>query len=132
MSSSSAQKSDQFAPFFFPNVEACNGEFVDISGVFHPVFKQTFDANGGVHFKGHFNANGEGVGQTTGTTYLWRDAINEHFNAAVGEVSTFHQSFKLIAKGGESSGHANVAGVFVINAQGDVTVDIFSVTVNCN
>ena len=65
-----------------------------------PVFKVTEDGNGGFHLKGHFNATGIGIGQTSGATYNWNDAINEEDNfRAPRETFTSQRSPELIGRG---------------------------------
>lgn len=119
-------------PFSIDNQEVCNGELVDFAGFLHVLYRMHIDRAGGIHCKLHFNAKGEGIGKTTGASYLFIDGDNESIYFDDSEVITFQRSFKLIGKGQVSSGHMLMKTTFVINGKGVDVLDITHDKVKCN
>lgn len=124
--------SPQFFPFTFLGVGICT-ELVDVTGQFHPVFKFTEDGNGGFHFKGHFNATGIGIGQTSGATYNWNDAINQEDNfRAPQETFTFQQSLELIGRGSAANFRLRALFHVTVTPNGVVKITADNFTVDCS
>lgn len=124
--------SPQFFPFEFPGVAICT-ELVDVTGQFHPVFKFTEDGNGGIHFKGHFNATGIGIGQSTGAIYNWNDAINQEDNfRAPQETFTFQQSLELIGRGQAANYRLRALFHVTVTPNGVVNITADNFTVDCS
>ena len=118
----------RFLPFSF-TVGGC-GEPVLVTGAFHDHFQLQSDAAGGTHFKGHVNAVGVGVGQLTGATYNWNDAIDEQGSFRGAEQTfTSVRSVRLIGRGSapelriQARFHITVTPTGVVS----VIVDDFSV-----
>jgi len=124
--------SPQFFPFNFPGIPICT-ELVDVTGQFHPVFKFTEDGNGGVHFKGHFNATGIGIGQLSGATYNWNDAINFEDNfRGPQETFTDQRSLELIGRGQAANFRLRALFHVTVTPNGVVNITADNFTVTCN
>ncbi len=119
-------------PFSIYDQEVCNGELVDFTGFLHVLSRMHVDGAGNKHCKLHFNAKGEGIGKTTGASYLFIDGDNESVYFDDSKIITFQQSFKLIGKGQVSSGHMHIKMTFVINGKGVDVLDITHDKVKCN
>jgi hypothetical protein len=123
--------SPQFFPFNFP-VLICT-EVVDVTGVFHPVFQFTADGNGGFHFKGHIDATGIGIGQSTGATYNWNDAINsEDSFRGLQETFTSQESTELIGRGQAANFRLHFLFHVTVTPNGVVNITADNFTVVCN
>jgi hypothetical protein len=124
--------SPQFFPFEFLGVSICT-ELVDVTGQFHPVFKFTADGNGGFHFKGHFNATGIGIGQSTGAIYNWNDAINEEDNfRAPQETFTSQRSLELIGRDQAANFRLRALFHVTVTPNGVVNITADNFTVDCS
>jgi hypothetical protein len=127
-----ASASPQFFPFNFPAFPACT-ELVDVTGVFHPVFRTHSDGNGGFHFKGHFNATGIGIGLTSGAIYNWNDAINAEDNfRAPQETFTSQQSLELIGRSQADNFRLRFLFHVTVTPNGVVNITADNFTVDCN
>jgi hypothetical protein len=123
--------SPRFFPFDFPGIQICT-ELVDVTGQFHPVFKVTEDGHGGFHFKGHFNATGIGIGQSSGATYNWNDAINEEDNfRASQETFTSQRSLELIGRGQAANFRLHFLFHVTVTPDGIVNINADNFTVVC-
>jgi len=123
--------SPRFFPFDFPDIPICT-ELVDVTGQFHPVFKVTEDGNGGFHFKGHFNAIGIGIGQSSGARYNWNDAINEEDNfRAPQETFTSQESLELIGQGRAANFRLHFLFHVTVTPNGVVNITADNFTVIC-
>jgi hypothetical protein len=123
------------SPVFFPFnfvVAACN-ELVDVTGQFHPVFRFHEDGDGGTHFKGHFNAEGIGIGLTSGAIYNWNDAINfeENFRGPQ-QTFTDQQSLELIGRGQATNFRLRFLFHVTVTPNGVVHIGADKFTVDCN
>lgn len=124
--------SPQFFPFNFPGIPICT-ELVDVTGQFHPVFQFTADGNGGFHFKGHFNATGIGIGESSGATYNWNDAINfEDSFRAPQETFTFQRSLELIGRGQAANFRLSALFHLIVTPNGVLNITADKFTVVCN
>jgi len=126
-----AVASPRFFPFDFPGIQICT-ELVDMTGQFHPVFKLTEDGQGGFHFKGHFNAIGIGIGQSSGATYNWNDAINEEDNfRAPQETFTSQRSLELIGRGQAANFRLHFLFHVTVTPDGVANINADNFTVVC-
>ena len=126
-----AVASPRFFPFDFPGIQICT-ELVDMTGQFHPVFKLTEDGQGGFHFKGHFNATGIGIGQSSGATYNWNDAINEEDNfRAPQETFTSQRSLELIGRGQAANFRLHFLFHVTVTPDGVANINADNFTVVC-
>ncbi len=129
--SSTAGPGDVFFPFSFPGVATC-AELVDVEGFFHPVFQFTADGAGGFHSKGHFNATGIGVGQSTGAIYNWNDAINFESNfRPPQETFTSQQSLLLVGRGDAVNQRLKALFHVTVTPNGVVNITADSFTQEC-
>ena len=112
-------------PFAFA-VPTCD-ELVNITGFFHVVFRSTTSASGNTSDGIHLNAEGIGVGATTGARYLWNDVINItqniHGDGESGVISN-PQTTELIGQGGVSDIRFRSRFHLTFNANGDLTAEI--------
>ena len=110
-------------PFAF-GVSTCD-ELVNITGFFHVVVTSTISASGNTSDRLHINAEGVGIGATSGAIYLWNDAINVtqniHGGGESGVISN-PQTTELIGQGGVSDIHFRARFHVTVNANGDLTV----------
>jgi hypothetical protein len=111
-------------PFAF-SVNTCD-ETVDLSGVYHVVVASTTSASDNTTDRFHINAKGTGVGETSGATYQWNDAINQTQNIrdGAGIVISAPQTTALVGQGGVSDIHFRARFHVTVNANGDLTVVI--------
>ncbi|MDH3244714.1 MAG: hypothetical protein OEM26_08875 [Saprospiraceae bacterium] len=111
----------------------CTGEDVEFTGVVHYSDHGTITPSGNalVHF--HFNfSNMTGTGVDSGIKYQCVTAYNEKFNETAGLAASIHITQNMIAQGNNPSLIFDIDGVFVVNPNGEVTVDFFNVTIGCH
>ena len=124
-------KSSTSFPFGFFN--ECTGE--NVSGVVEQ--KSTIqlftDANGGFHLLIHDVFTGRAVGETSGVQYVGPQS--EHVSALdrSGEQFEFtdQRSFRFISEGGSDNLLVNVLIHLTVTPNGDVTSQVFQVTLDC-
>ena len=108
-------------------------EIVALSGVVHLVFSVTTDASGGLHIDTHSNNQGvSGIGLMTGDKYqaTGGNRFNSNTNGGASEA-TFVDSFGLIGQGPGNNFVIQETAHMTINANGDVTANISSLTAAC-
>jgi hypothetical protein len=106
-------------------------EDVNVTGKFHFVFRLDKITNSGRISGGlHLDAQGTGVGLSSGEKYLWRDNWTEQLNYNITTGSAGHQTFRhrlrIIGTGGAPSYNTIEVISVTVNANGVVTVDKFS------
>jgi len=107
-------------------------ENVSVTGKFHFVFRADNITNSG-RFSGglHLDAQGTGVGLSSGAKYLWRDNWTEQLNYSITTGDAGHQTFRhnlrIIGTGGAPSFNIIEVISVTVNANGVVTVDKFSI-----
>lgn len=121
-------------PRFFPFsalIGTC-GEIVSVTGSFHEISRFSQDGAGGFHFTSHINATGIGIGQTTGATYLWNDAINQQGSfRGPQETFTSQQSFSLIGRGDAPDLSVRALFHVTVTPQGVVNITVDSYETDC-
>ncbi len=122
-----------FFDFNFTIFDGCNGEFVDFVTKRKHVFNTTFDASGGVHVGVHRAWWGTGVGQTTGTVYSFNWPRQEQFYAPGPFPEIFSQRIanNLVRRGSADNRIFSLTLHVTVNANGDVTADVFDLTLTC-
>ncbi len=106
----------------------CTGELVEISGTIH-LINQT-QADGSVI--GHFNyQNVTGVGLTSGITYQTTAVDHMRLSAPFPSSITSVQSFQLIGRGSESNLLVQMLYHITVNENGEVTVSIDDLNMQC-
>ena len=117
---------------FIPCADGGNGELVVFEGFLHSLTAETFDRNGGVHIKTHFQPQGlTGVGLTTGEKYQATGVTQDQFNAKLGQTYTLVNNFRIIGQGPGNNFLVHETYHFTINANGTVTVGHDNFTVDC-
>src|SRR5919108_1447123 len=118
--------------FPFASTQFVCTELVDFTGEYHIKSSWTASNSGNLHFTFHINAKGTGVGQTSGATYQWNDAIIEvYHDAALPFTATLIQTWKLIGQGAADNFVLKARIHVTINANGDVTAEHDSLEVTC-
>ena len=109
---------------FIPCANGGLGEDVDLEGPLHILLTLTFDGNGGVHVKEHFQPQGlSGVGLTTGAKYQATGVTQDQSNfGAVGSTFTFVNNFRIIGQGPGNNFLVHEEVHVTVNANGTVTV----------
>jgi hypothetical protein len=116
---------------------SCTDEPVFIEGTLHTVGHTTIDATGGFHTKFQFNYKAQGEGLSSGDKYVYHDVFNDHayeawFTNTFNE--TFTETIKLIRQGSATpTDDLNFKVLFhvTVNAQGEVTSDVFKMESEC-
>jgi hypothetical protein len=111
-------------------------EDVHITGELHVLFHVTVDDAGGMHVDIHDNPHGTtGVGLTSGTAYhaVGSAQANSENNGPTDQMEISHQAvFGLISQG-QAVNFDFVAVVHsTVNANGDVTVDLSEIRMECH
>ena len=120
-----------FEPFAF-TFPGCT-ELVDLSGTFHDNSKFLLGPNGKLLFRFHINAKGTGIGQSTGSTYQWNDRLFDITNIAPAGAFTviLNDHTRLIGQGTTPNLDVRVKIKVTVNANGDVTVEMFDFEAIC-
>lgn len=114
---------NEWLPFAF-NVRGCT-ERVRVSGTFHVlgIFNLSAIENETDHF--HVNVSATGTGLTTGWQYHFNDSVNlmQQFRDGVRHIESQIETLKLIGDGGIPDTKVRGRFQFVVNANGETTVD---------
>ena len=115
----------------------CIGEVVPVEHFQHLVFHRTADAGGGFHFKGHLNSQLKGE-EGSSAKYVVHAISNDQENFDVfsesAENFTLTATFQFIRQGSETAEddfQAKVLWHVTVNANGDVTSEVFEVEEEC-
>jgi hypothetical protein len=103
------------------NFNYCTGGSVVFLMKWHEVFGLTFDHAGGVHFKQHFNLQGQGTDPVTGVSYVSNDVGHYETNLKLGEEDTYTEHYNLIAKGSAPNSYLLADFHLTITPDGAVT-----------
>ncbi len=122
-----------FFDFNFTTFDGCNGEFVDFVTKRKHIFNTTFDAAGGVHLGFHRAWEGTGVGQTTGTVYNlnWPNQRQFYSLGPFPVIFTRRIANNLVSRGSADNRIFSLTEHVTVNANGDVTADVFDLTLEC-
>jgi hypothetical protein len=122
---------------FLPVGPGCEeAEPITLSGTLNVVVHETVKPNGGVTFKIQFNPQGvTGIGETTGTKYQGTGVTTTivTFNSQNSqETETFVNNFNIIAtKPAGISSIEHLVTHVTVNAQGEITADVFTQESSC-
>lgn len=114
--------------------EICGEDVVHITGDLHMLVTATVNDN---HVSGNFHLNPQGatlVGLTSGNEYIGTGMLHESFqgNLVNGAATfTFVNNFILVGTAQSPTYTYQVVAHMTINANGDVTVDLESITDEC-
>lgn len=112
---------------------ACNGEYVQISGQQVDIFKEFFDTNGGYHLLFNYSENGSsGYGLTSGIKYhLVGGAMRTILDInELPYVDTYAGRVRLVGEDGSIRTLQSIRHV-TINANGEITVDLSFNMIDC-
>ena len=134
-----AQAESQKIPFaqvaFVPCADGGAGENVLIEGTLHILSKFSFDANGGVHVKLHFQPQGAtGTGLSTGDVYHATGVTQETLNinaSGLPITNTFINSFKIIGEGPNNNLLIQETVHVTINENGELTANVVNLSAEC-
>jgi hypothetical protein len=115
--------------------DPCSGEQVALTGRLHLLVSLTSDSGGGVHTQIHSNPQGvEGTALTSGTTYVGNGMtrLSININGDPPLEFTFVNNFHLISPGKAPNISVHATTHMVINANGDITADVVSLSVDCD
>jgi hypothetical protein len=116
---------------FVPCANGGAGELVLVEGTLHVLVTETVNDNH-VSFKIHFQPQGAtGIGLTTGDTYHATGVTQEHVSIGPGLNDTFVNNFRIIGEGPDNNLLVHQLIHLTINANGEVTADIVSSSVEC-
>lgn len=120
-----------------PQWNPCAGEYVVFHIRLHIVDHETEDEAGGLHINGSGNFQGSyGVGQTSGLTYRLVGRSGFGFGGPLNmtngaEVDHFVLKQRWVAVGSADDYSLSVLFTVIVNANGDVTVDILKIEEEC-
>ena len=115
-------------PLHFLRSADCTNEVVEISGTLHLLNQVQADGS----MIGHFNyQNVRAVGLTSGNTYQTSAVDQFRLSAPFPSTISSVQSFRLISRGVESNLLVTVLYHITVNANGEVTASIDSLTMQC-
>ena len=116
-------------PLDFIRSGDCTGEDVELSGEIHLVSQLQSDGSE----VGHFNYQGvSGVGLTSGTTYRASTVDNFRLAAPFPSDITSVRTLHLISPGPEDNLLVRFLFHITVNANGETTVEIEDVDIECN
>lgn len=118
---------------FVPCANGGAGENVLLEGTLHLVSRFTDAGNGQASATVHENLQGvSGTGQITGDQYQGTDS--ETLRATLGAATTFTltNSFQVVGPGPDNNFTVHLTSHFTVNANGEITSDHFSSSVECS
>jgi hypothetical protein len=119
---------------FVPCADGGAGEEVLLTGFLHVLITETTDANGVAHFMSHFQPMGiVGTGLTTDDMYRGTGVEKETTNNASPPPSedTFVSNFRIIGQGPGNNFLLHQLFHVTVNANGEVTVEVDNLSVDC-
>ena len=119
---------------FVPCANGGAGEIVDLSGDLHSLFTMTINGNN-VSGNTHFQPQGiSGTGETTGAKYQATGITTENFKGSLQNgqfIDTFVDNFRIIGQGPGNNFLVHEVAHVTFNANGTVTVNFDTPTVDC-
>jgi len=112
----------------------CSGDFVVLTGDLHTLITSETDANGGIHFKSHFQPQGiSGIGVPSGDKYQGTGVTQSQTNdsSSLAFETTFINNFRIIGQGKGNNFLVHQTIHVTVNANGDVTADVSNISVDC-
>ena len=124
--------SNEDRPFAF-NINGCT-ERVHVSGTFQLLVISTVSESGETLDRFHINADGTGVGLTSGAAYSVHEVINatDHGRDGTPRVSSGNDTEVLHGEGGTPDLFFRQHYQFTVNANGEVTVDFNAIDSTCS
>jgi hypothetical protein len=122
------------AVFFVPCADGGAGEEVLLTGFLHVLMTETQDAKGNLHFMSHFQPMGiVGTGLTTDDMYRGTGVEKETTKDASPPPSedTFVSNFRIIGQGPGNNFLLHQLFHVTVNANGEVTVEVDNLSVDC-
>lgn len=109
------------------------GEDVLLTGFLHVLITGTFDASGSLHTTMHFQPMGvAGTGQTTGDVYRATGFTGDQANGIdVPSEATIINNFRIIGPGKGNNFLVHETAHVTVNAQGEVTVLLDNLSIEC-
>jgi hypothetical protein len=119
-------------PFAF-NLNGCS-ERVHVSGTFHVLLTSTVSESGETTDRFHINADGTGLGLTSGAAYSVHEVINatDHGRDGTPRVSSGNDTEVLHGEGDVPDLFFRQHYQFTVNANGEVTVDFNNIESTCS
>jgi hypothetical protein len=115
-------------PLDFIRSADCTGELVELNGTIHLVSQTQPDGS----VVGHFNYQGvTGVGLTSGITYYATAVDHFYLSAPFPWSINSMRNFRLISQRGDSNLLVTILYHITVNANGEVTVSIDSLEMQC-
>jgi len=123
---------NQERPFSF-NINGCY-ERVHVSGTFQLLVISTVSESGETLDRFHINADGTGLGLTSGSAYSVHEVINatDHTSDGAPRVSSGNDTEVLHGEGGAPDLFFRQHYQFTVNANGEVTVDFNNIESVCS
>ena len=119
-------------PVFIPCAAGGAGELAVLQGNLHVLLRFTVSASGTIHAAMHFQPQGiSGVGQTTGDKYQATGVTQQEVNLTIGGEETFINNFRIIGQGNGNNFLIHQTFHITINANGNVTAFVDSLSVDC-
>jgi hypothetical protein len=114
-------------PFTFTAL--CTGETITIEGTIHLVFRLNADGSAGAHENVHL----DGTGTPSGGGYAYNGETNQQLHVAADGSFTLDARSQavLVAKGKAPNERIVITQHLVVDSNGNVVVDDFSVTDDC-
>src|SRR5438034_3668815 len=108
------------------------GESVQLTGSLHIVATTTFDAAGGIHLYSHFSPQDvSGTGLVSGASYRGTGVTASQLNLFPGIQQIVVNNFQLVGTTGAPSLRVHEILVFVVDANGKVTVAFDDLRLTC-
>ena len=121
---------------FVPCADDGNGEFIEGTGRLHALFRETVDANGGVHFGFHFQPMGlKATGLTTGDRYHATGVTQGSTSVGSGGLpisDTYINRFHLVGDGGAVTYYVRETIHVTFNANGELTAIVDNTEITCD
>jgi hypothetical protein len=129
-----AMISNQDFPTVGTDVNPCTGETFTYSGFFHVLTHATTTSDGSTHFGVDENSNVQGV-DATGTRYVENGTesftLIRQAGAPTPQVFEFPTTDEIISKGAAPNFYFHALTHITVNANGDVTASIDSISTSC-
>jgi hypothetical protein len=114
--------------------DCANAEPVVFSGTYRSVTTFTLDGSGNAHFSGTVSTSGRGIGQLTGTNYIFAGASSSSTQTVVTNVAShnsFTNTFVLVSAGGTENLLMHVTLHLTVTPAGTVSAEVESIRLAC-
>ena len=117
----------------------CGTEIIEdvyVTGALHVLYHLTVDDAGGMHVEIHDNPHGtSGIGLTSGTVFraVGSAQVNSESNGPTEQLDVSRQAIFNLVSAGQTANFNFVAGIHsTVNANGDVTVELSEIRMECH